>query len=337
MPAGVLSPLVELVKHWGVSPDELLGPFGLSERDITQPMTRFSHSLYLSIIERARALTGEPGLGFGWGMQMRISTFGYLGFATMSVATLGDAIRLAIELSQLGSTAEGLRLQVEDDIASLILDELADFGSVRDVVALARITGLWRIAETLTGRTLNATAEVAFPEPPYFARFARLVPLVRFGQPTTRCLMPAEVLSYPLVTANPVALRLATDQCARELQAFGTGGRLTRTVRSLLARREGGFRSARQVADAMGMSPRTLRRQLLLHGSSLSLLLDEERRDRAFLLLRMHELSMNEVAERLDYGHVRNFERAFQRWTGMTPAAYRRKSEQILPKWPPRA
>ncbi len=325
MPAGVLYPLVELVTHWGVSPADLLGTFGLSEGNLAQPQTRFSHDLYISIVERARLLTGEPGLGFGWGLQMRISTFGYLGFAAMSAATLGDAIALALELAPLASTAEGMRLQVEGDVASLILDELADFGSVRDVVAIARLTGLWRIAEAITGRSLEATAEVAFPEPPYHARFARLVPPFRFGQPTTRALMPAEVLDYPLVMANPIALRLANEQCARELQALGSGGRFVRTVRDVLVNREGSFRSARQVADAVGMSPRTLRRKLALHGSSLSALVETERRDQALLLLRAQKLSLAEVAERLDYGDVRNFERAFQRWTGMTPAAYRRR------------
>jgi hypothetical protein len=35
VPAGVLSPLVEVVKHWNVAPDELLGPLGLREQDLS--------------------------------------------------------------------------------------------------------------------------------------------------------------------------------------------------------------------------------------------------------------------------------------------------------------
>jgi hypothetical protein len=42
------------------------------------------------------------------------------------------------------------------------------------------------------------------PEPPYYPRFAHRVPPTRFGQPTTRALMPAEVLDYPLIMANTV-------------------------------------------------------------------------------------------------------------------------------------
>jgi len=41
-------------------------------------------------------------------------------------------------------------------------------------------------------------------------------------------------------------------------------------------------------------------------------------------MLRSSEITFEEVAERLDYSSVANFVRAFRRWTGKTPAAYRR-------------
>jgi AraC-like DNA-binding protein len=136
--------------------------------------------------------------------------------------------------------------------------------------------------------------------------------------------MKAEVLDFPLVSADPVALRLATEHCERELSTLSAGGRMVRTVRGLFWKREGGFRSPGEVADAVHMSPRTLRRKLEAHGTSLSSLLDGERRDRAMLLLRLPELSIAQVADRLGYTNAQNFERAFRRWTGASPATYRR-------------
>ena len=241
--------------------------------------------------------------------------------------TLRDAIQLAVEFAPLGSTAEGMRLHVEGGMASLVLEEYADFGRVRDVVTVARLIGLWRIAEALTGRALGATADAAIPEPAYHGRFAHLVPEIRYGQPTTRALMRAEVLGYPLITADPVAQRLASEQCKRELLALSAGGRLVRAVRDLLWKKDHSLRSPQEVATAMHTSSRTLRRKLGLQGSSLSSLIDGERRDRALLLLRSPELSIAQVAERLGYRNVQNFERAFRRWTDTTPAAYRRERD----------
>jgi AraC-like DNA-binding protein len=329
VPAGVLLPLVDAVKHWGVDASDLLGPFSLSEGDLAQPLTRFPLAVYLALADRARTLTGEPGIGIGWGLQMRIATFGALGFATMTSATLGDALALANQMAPLGCTAEGLRLVVEGGSASIVLEEHADFGVARDVIVMARLTGLWRIAEAITGRHLDATAEVPFPEPPYFRRFASHLPRVRFEQPTTRALIPAEALSYPLVMSNALGLRLANDQCVRELETLGARGRLAQSVRAHLFDETGRLRASPRVARAMGVSERTLRRRLSGEGLSLLALVEEQRRDRALLLLRDGALSLEEVAGRLGYASAQSFERAFRRWTGVTPGAYRRR-------WKPR-
>jgi len=73
------------------------------------------------------------------------------------------------------------------------------------------------------------------------------------------------------------------------------------------------------------MSERTLRRRLAGDGLSFSTLVEQQCRDRALLLLRDRTLSLDDISERLSYANVQTFERAFQRWTGMTPAAYRRR------------
>jgi AraC-like DNA-binding protein len=51
--------------------------------------------------------------------------------------------------------------------------------------------------------------------------------------------------------------------------------------------------------------------------------LDEERHARALVLLRSSGLSVKDVAQRLGYSDVANFMRAFKRWTGQTPGAFR--------------
>jgi AraC-like DNA-binding protein len=324
VPAGVLSPLLEVAKHLGATPADVLAPLGLREADLVEPLTRLSQRVYLDVIDRARTLTAEPAIGVFWGLQMQVSVFGHLGFATMAAATLGDAIDLAVQFAALGSTAEGMRLHVEGDAASLVLEEYAEFEGVRDVVTVARLVGLWRIAEMLVGRSLEVTAEAGIPEPFYFGRYKTLLPEIRFGFPTTRVLLRSEALDWPLVTADPVGLRLARDQCTRELAAMTSAGQVVRAVRRVLRKDDSSVRSTRDVAAAMHMSPRTLRRRLLLEGSALSSLLDEERRDRALLLLRSEDSSIALIAERLGYRSAKSFERAFEKWTGRTPASYRR-------------
>jgi AraC-like DNA-binding protein len=77
-----------------------------------------------------------------------------------------------------------------------------------------------------------------------------------------------------------------------------------------------------RVAGQMGVSTRTLHRRLEEHGCSFQGLLDEVRRRRAQLLLTDDGLSSEQIADALGLSR-RGFFRAFRRWTGVTPAAYR--------------
>jgi AraC-like DNA-binding protein len=325
IPAGLVLQLVELVKRWGVAPDDVLAGSGFDEVDVREPQARIPFLSYLAIVDRARTLTGEPGLGFCWGLQMRVSAFGYLGFATLSAATLREAIELVIQFAPLISTATSLSLEIDGKVAALTLEEHADFGSVRDVVVLARLTGLWKIAQLVTGRQFEARAEIGFPEPRYHARFAHLVPQITYGARVTRALLKTETLDLPMLMADPAALRLARRECERQLEAVSAGGRLVKTVRRLLWDRAGCVRDPDEIAKAVHLSPRTLRRRLAVHGSSLSALLSEERKERAMSLLRGSDLPIEQISEMLGYGSVQNFTRAFRQWTTETPAAYRRQ------------
>ena len=79
-----------------------------------------------------------------------------------------------------------------------------------------------------------------------------------------------------------------------------------------------------ETARALGLSTRTLKRRLAAEGTDFTPLLDEQRRHRALLLLRSADLSVEAVAEQVGYSDVANFTRAFRRWSGTTPTAYRR-------------
>lgn len=95
-------------------------------------------------------------------------------------------------------------------------------------------------------------------------------------------------------------------------------------VRGLLKRDAEGFRSATEVAAALSLSSRTLKRKLALRDTSFSALLDDDRRDRALALLE-GDVPLQRVADLLGYSDVANFTRAFRRWTGTSPGHYRRR------------
>ncbi|MHA7152957.1 helix-turn-helix domain-containing protein, partial [Burkholderia pseudomallei] len=71
------------------------------------------------------------------------------------------------------------------------------------------------------------------------------------------------------------------------------------------------------------MSTRTLRRRLLDAGCGYRALVDEARLRDARRLLRASDLDLKTIAARLQFNDPANFTRAFRKWTGLTPSAYR--------------
>jgi AraC-like DNA-binding protein len=323
LPASQALQLVELVKRWHVTADELLDELGLSEAALEEPDARISLGTMAALVERARALTGEPGLGYYMGIQKRVSMYGFVGLAAMSARTSREAMELFIQFMPVITTALELRLKVEGSVAALIFDEHGDLGSAGDYAKISLLVGLSQISKTLTGQELKGSVDIALPRPSYFSRFAHLLPSVRFDQPVTQFVFDAASLDLPLIAPDRAALRLARKQCERELLALGFDGAIVDRVRRLLPKPEG-FRSIDEVAGALHLSTRTLKRRLSTQQVSFSQLLDQERREKALLMLHSSEITFEDVAERLGYSTVSNFVRAFRRWTGKTPAAYRR-------------
>ena len=70
------------------------------------------------------------------------------------------------------------------------------------------------------------------------------------------------------------------------------------------------------VADALHVSPTTLRRRLRADGTHYQRILDHVRRHRCMLMLEKRWLPGKCVAWELGYAEVNSFYRAFRRWTG---------------------
>ncbi|MDJ0950218.1 MAG: helix-turn-helix transcriptional regulator [Alphaproteobacteria bacterium] len=78
-------------------------------------------------------------------------------------------------------------------------------------------------------------------------------------------------------------------------------------------------------AMAAGLSVRSLQRRLAGAGVTYSQLREEVRREAAFRLIEDCSLNLFEIAAALGYSDPAHFTRAFVRWSGTTPRAYRRQ------------
>jgi AraC-like DNA-binding protein len=322
LPGAYVRDVVELTARWNVKPDELLRGLPVRLDALADPATRVPLAVCAEIVGRAHRLTGEPALALYVGWQMRLSSHGFLGFAAMTASNMRDAIGLAERYAATRTTALGLELYVEGDTASIVIEERAPLGALREFAVLSLIVGMWQLGQAVTGRMLEGIAECAFPAPEFIARVPFAAGMIRFGRPAHRLIFAARLLDTPLKTADPVATQLARAQCERELAAIVDAG-LAGRVRAAIVARSDRMPSLVEVAKQLHLSTRTLKRKLAERDTTFSAILDDVRRQRALLLLDNRELSIGEIATRLGYSETPNFTRAFRKWTGTTPAAYR--------------
>ena len=87
--------------------------------------------------------------------------------------------------------------------------------------------------------------------------------------------------------------------------------------------REGEY-GAEALAKRMGMSLRSLERQVRAHDTTVRRLVEQTREYHARQLLEDDRLGVAEVALMLGYSAESAFRRAFKRWSGMSPSEFRR-------------
>ncbi|MAL99666.1 MAG: AraC family transcriptional regulator [Alteromonadaceae bacterium] len=315
--------LMDVVERWDIPVAELLSAEGLAIEDLLRSGFRLPRASFARLIERAILLTGEPGIGFLMGLQMKVSCHGVIGQAAMVANTLGEALDIAKAYFSVPSSDLQLCLDQEGDRVRLSLTERDERYRLGEVGAMFLLTGFVSMATVLTGNKLKGQGFVRFPKPSYTDRFAHLIfgPLT-FDGGFNGFVFDSSILDYPLVMADPVAARIAREQCKEELGRLGGGRSLVQQVRDLVFDEELGFASMDEVAEKLNVTPRTLQRRLQAEGMVFRELVESIREHHARRLLALRQKSIGQISDLLGYSDVTNFSRAFRRWTGTSPRDY---------------
>jgi len=110
----------------------------------------------------------------------------------------------------------------------------------------------------------------------------------------------------------------------KALKLDGTRVTLSARVRSLIAHQLARGRvGVDAVASQLHMSRYTLYKKLRQEGLTFAGLLEEVRRTQALTYMRDRSKPLVEIAEQLGFSELSAFSRAFKRWMGTSPAAYR--------------
>jgi AraC-like DNA-binding protein len=316
--------LLELICSRGFSPEQALAGTQLSPAIFERADARLSPAQFVHLVANAWYLTKDPSIGYEFGLKTQLTAHGFLGYALMSCSNLGEAIGVGERFIRLRTVLFGLHLYEDGDQAVLEIVENYPMGLMRQFALENILVGLARAGNFLTG----AGWEIGeiwfdFPEPAYYAAYKDRLPRIRFSRGANQLRFPREILQRPLIMSDPVAAKLAVEQCERELSMLDENDDIPMRVRAVLTPGPVGYPDLDAVAGRLFMSSRTLKRRLQQHGQTFQQLLDEVRRRDAIRLLGNAGLTLEQIAYRLGYADPANFTRAFRKWTGEAPSKYR--------------
>jgi AraC-like DNA-binding protein len=324
----------------------------LAEADIsplllTQPKARVPAAAFARLWMAVARLLDDEFFGLD-ARRMKVGSFAMLCHALVGQPTVGAALRLALRGLGLLFDDIAASLRLGGGVASVVIDnrigqgrrgvgatDAADAACVADARRFADETLLVMLHGLLcwlAGRRVALSRlDWAHPQPAHSDEYRRMFsPLLRFDAGATAICFDARVLQAA-VTLSPAGLKAFLRDAPqsvflKQVVATGLSDRARRLCREALDRGDPAPTLAR-VAGALDLSAATLRRRLEGEGASWGHLKDEVRRDLALQLLGAGHSgrapSVGEIAARLGFNDASTFYRAFRKWTGCAPGAWR--------------
>lgn len=320
--------LAGLSRRSGQAPEALLAAEGVQPADLLLDRERLSAPLFGQLWYRLARRFDDEFFALG-PRPLPAGSFAFLCQSTRLQPTLGDALRQSADFLRL-TLGVDLRLQRNGEQATLRLAPGSLPGSFAVFTLWLILHGLacWLVGRRLPLAEIRLTAQ----EPPaelladYRQRFGTHL---SFAHGEDWLLLDAAVLGLPIRRSAADARRFIAAAPGNLLVHYRDDASLIARIRALLrSRAPEDWPDAVSLAATLGLSAATLRRQLAASGQTYQRLKDERRCRLACRQLDQGALPLEKLALRLGFADPRSFQRAFRKWTGLSPLGYRQRQSR---------
>ena len=316
----------------GYPGDKLLCAAGvdLSSRNDTD--IRFSSDHTRSLWALALRETGQEDIGLQVARYVCPTTFHALGFSLWASCSLKEALERMVRFDTLLNDGCSLSLDStgddsftftmvvkQTDSAPLVASEGVDY-------FLGAVVKMFR---DMAGNSFNpAGVSLTRPEPanPKLWQSFFNCP-VQFNQPQNSLNLPSDQLNRTLPTGNQMLAEQNDKLVEDYLQRFQIADLTNRVRSALIHLMPLGLTTLEDVATELSMPPRTLQYKLTQTGTTIQKLRDQIREELARKYLQHSRQNITQIAYSLGFSDPAHLNRAFKRWTGETPTAYRNRMQ----------
>jgi AraC-like DNA-binding protein len=312
----------------GIEVDGLIREAGLDERLLAEPGTRLALDSVIQLWESARRSTRDEAFPLHVAEFLPFGAYKTYDLLLATAPTVGQALVKAAKYNGFVNDAFRPALHSRRGKTWIEYTNCVD-PQCNPPEYLEFIFACFLLRfRTTTGVDIRPT-EIHFRHAPPrdLSEYYRIFQApVLFRQPATRAIVEPSILRIPQLFADAPTSELLEHHIRLTLNRPGAFDDLTLAVRRSL----GGLQSSERISLAAAareqhMSRRGLQRQLASRGTCFRQVYRALRYELALTLLSRRDITMNEVADSLGFSELSSFSRAFKKWTGMSPQAYRRK------------
>lgn len=330
---GFIQPLEHALLEQGHDPAPLLARYGLDAERLAEPGGRLSIPRYMHLGHAAIALSGDPALGLGMGRHNRLGQTGLAGVTAAQAPSVGEAARTLLRFEPLYAANYRGQSSFHEDPhgAWLRFYSISPYNDYNRFVVDSVLSGWLAAFSTLVATPLSAERiDIEFAAPDYAAQYDRLSAQVQFNAETNQLRLSRATLELRNPAHCPSTwqqlLHLCEQQLLERTRIRSLGERIAHLLGPLL---NGGREpDLQEVATHLQLPTWTLRRKLAEEGTQFRAILNDTRRDLAMTYIRDTELAFGEIAYLLGFASAEAFQRAFKRWSGLTPGEFRRQQRR---------